>query len=343
MFDFFKKNKLEEPEMVKKEVAAPPKESVKADNIVIHVMPENFRNQPVKQTNAKTAGLLIIIGGAVVLLIISAALYYFLFRKSNQIVAQKPPLAAENNQPADVDITGQPKAEDSQLLKPADNLTASRTEMTTLPPGEETATTTLATTTPEVAPKEAGSDLRVGADMDSDGLTDIEEILLGTSSTTPDTDSDGYFDGSELINLYNPAGAGELTANSYISLYENKAFAYELFYPSVWQTSVNGGDDSLMFKSGDNQFIQVIVQPNANKQTLDDWYLEQLGLSAVETGNRLSGDNWQGIKTPDGLTIYIIDEKQNYIFSLTYNPGGSDALEYFNIFQMIIKSFSLKD
>lgn len=327
--------------MVKKEVAAPPKESVKADNIVIHVMPENFRNQPVKKTNAKTTGLLIIIGGAAVLLMTSAALYYFLFRKSNLIVAQKPPLASENNQPGDIVV--QPKAEDSQPPKPSDNLTASGTEMTTLPLGEGTATTTLATTTPESAPKETAPNLRVGADTDSDGLTDIEEILLGTSSTTPDTDSDGYFDGSELINLYNPAGGGELTANSYISLYENKAFAYELFYPSVWQTSVNGGDDSLMFKSGDNQFIQVIVQPNANKQTLDDWYVEQLGLSAVETGNRLSGADWQGIKTPDGLTIYIMDKKQSYIFSLTYNPGGANALEYFNIFQMIIKSFNLKD
>lgn len=341
MFDFFKKNKLEEPEMVKKEVAAPPKESVKADNIAIHVMPENFRNQPVKQTNAKTTGLLIIIGGAVVLLITSAALYYFLFRRSSPIVAQKPPLAAVNNQPGD--ITGQPKAEDNQPLKPADNLTASGTEITTLPSSEETATTTLATTTPEIALKETGPRLRVGADTDSDGLTDIEEILLGTSSTTPDTDSDGYFDGFELINLYNPAGGGKLTANSYISLYENKTFAYELFYPSVWQTSVNGGDDSLMFKSGDNQFIQVIVQPNTNKQTLDDWYLEQLDFLAVETENRLSGANWQGIKTADGLTIYIIDKKQSYIFSLTYNPGGADILEYFNIFQMIIKSFNLKD
>lgn len=341
MFDFFKKNKLEEPEMVKKEVTAPLTEALKADNIAIHVMPENFRNQPVKQTNAKTTGLLIIIGGAVVLLIASAALYYFLFRKSNLIVAQKPPLAAENNQP--VDITGQSKAEDNQPLKPADNLTASGTEMTTLPPGDETATTTLATTTPEITPKEAGSGLRLGSDNDNDGLTDTEEILLGTSSTTPDTDSDGYFDGAELINLYNPAGGGELTANSYISLYENKTFAYELFYPSVWQTSVNGGDDSLMFKSGDNQFIQIIIQPNANKQTLDDWYVEQLGLLAVEAENRLEAANWQGLKTPDGLTIYIMDKKQSYIFSLTYNPGGADALEYFNIFQMIIKSFNLKD
>lgn len=341
MFDFFKKNKPEESKIVKQEAVAPPKESVKADNIAIYVMPEHFRNQPVKQTNAKTTGLLIIIGGAVILLLASAALYYFLFRKPSPITAQKPPLAAENNQPGD--ITDKPKEEDNQPLESADNLIASGTEITTLPSGEETATTTLATTTPEIAPKETGLSLRVGADTDSDGLTDIEEILLGTSSTTPDTDSDGYFDGSELINLYNPAGGGELTANSYISLYENKTFAYELFYPSVWQTSVNGGDDSLMFKSGDNQFIQVIVQPNANKQTLDNWYLEQLGLLAVETENRLSGANWQGIKNPDGLTIYIIDKKQSYIFSLTYNPGGSDVLEYFNIFQMAIKSFILHE
>lgn len=335
MFDFFKRNKSAQPEIIKEEVSAPPaatlKEPVQVDNLAIHVMPERFRHESVKQDGAKNMGLLIIVAGIAVLLAAGVALYYFLFKEPDVVITQKPSVVAENNQPA------------AELAaKAPEILTATGTETATLPSDVEIATTTLATTTAETAPLPDFS-LTIGADHDNDGLTDKEEILLGISSTTPDTDGDGYLDGAEFINLYNPAGADKLTANPRIALYENKTFAYDLLYPSAWQTSVNGGDDSLMFKTGDNQFIQVIVQPNVNKETLEEWYREQLDVLTISEAERVSGLNWQGLKTPDGLNIYLTDKKQNYIFSLTYNPAGADTLEYFNIFQMVVKSFNLKE
>lgn len=353
MFDFFKKNKLEQPETVKEKAFAAPAtsglqgepepaltESIKADNIAIHVMPERFRNQTIKQASAKTTGLLIIIGGAIVLLAAGAALYYFLFSKPSLIVTQKPPLVAENNQPIKA---SQPETESGQTAINQNVLTATGTETAILPPSGETAATTTAATTPEIASTTKENNLPVGLDSDNDGLTDVEEILLSASASAPDTDGDGYLDGVELINLYNPAGAGKLTANSNVSLYENKTFAYDLLYPSSWQTSVNGGDDSLMFKSSDNQFAQIIAQPNVNRQTIDAWYMEQLDVLTINQESRISGSNWQGLKSSDGLNIYLMDKKQNYIFSLTYNPAGASKLEYFNIFQMMIKSFNLKN
>jgi len=341
MFDFFKKNKPEQPEAVKEKVSETAlKKQAEVDNIAIHVMSERFRNQPVKQNSAKTTGLAIIIGGAAVLLIAALALYYFLFRKPSVTITREPSLVAENNQP---DQASQTEAKVEQKSETPRTLTATGTRITTLPLGDEIATTTVATTTVEIAPEATDLSLRIGTDGDNDGLTDVEEILLGAGAATPDTDGDGYLDGFELINLYNPAGAGKLTANSNISLYENKTFAYDLLYPSAWQTSVNGGDDSLMFKTGDNQFVQVIIQPNVNKQTVDAWYMEQLGVLTISAADRISGSNWQGIKSPDGLNIYLMDKKQNYIFSLTYNSGGGNILEYFNIFQMMVKSFMLKE
>ncbi|MBI2459057.1 MAG: hypothetical protein HYV53_00710 [Parcubacteria group bacterium] len=332
-FNFFKKNKLEQPEIIEKKVSDALPEPVKTDDVVIHVMPERFRHQPVKQSNAKTTGLVIIVSGAMVLIVASAALYYFLLRQPSATVVQKPPAAAENNQPP----------ETAPTVKIPEVITATGTETATLSLGGESATTTAATTTPENAPPAQDLNLRAGADRDNDGLTDLEETLLGVSSTTPDTDGDGYLDGAELINLYNPAGAGKLTANAHISLYENKTFAYDLLYPSAWTTSINGGDDSLMFKSGDNQFVQIIAQPNANKETLDAWYMEQLAVLTINEADRASGSNWQGLKSPDSLNVYLMDKKQNYIFSLTYNPGNADVLDYSNIFKMMIKSFNLKD
>ena len=48
-------------------------------------------------------------------------------------------------------------------------------------------------------------------DTDNDGLDDYSESLFGTDPNNPDTDGDGYLDGEEVNNGYNPLGEGELT------------------------------------------------------------------------------------------------------------------------------------
>jgi hypothetical protein len=49
-------------------------------------------------------------------------------------------------------------------------------------------------------------------DTDGDGLTDYQEVCIyGTNSLNPDTDGDGYKDGEEVQNGYNPNGPGKMT------------------------------------------------------------------------------------------------------------------------------------
>ncbi len=336
MFDFFKKNKLEKSEQINEETEEKirqPEDENEKEIMAIHVMPERFRNQTVKQHGAKNAGLAIIIGGIAVLIIVSAILYYFLFVKTNTAVVK------EQNSLVEKGIEKQL----ADTVEIPENPVATGTNQMTLPSEDGTAPADEATTTPETELPEADLILKTGIDGDNDGLTDIEEIILGSDALAADTDGDGYLDGSELINLYNPAGTGKLAENSNVSVYENKTFSYSLLYPSAWQMSANGGDDSLMFKTGDNQFVQIIVQPNVNKQNLNEWYMEQVGVAQIEESYIISGDGWAGIKSPDGLNIYLMDNKQNYIFSLTYNLGGGTVLEYFDIFQMMVKSFNLKN
>jgi hypothetical protein len=50
----------------------------------------------------------------------------------------------------------------------------------------------------------------VYTDSDNDSLPDKIEESFGTTIDKPDTDSDGYQDGSEVRNGYNPRGAGKL-------------------------------------------------------------------------------------------------------------------------------------
>lgn len=51
-------------------------------------------------------------------------------------------------------------------------------------------------------------------DSDNDGLTDMEEIIYGTDSQNPDSDGDGYKDGAEVDNGYNPLGPGKLDSDN---------------------------------------------------------------------------------------------------------------------------------
>ena len=46
--------------------------------------------------------------------------------------------------------------------------------------------------------------LMAGVDSDNDGLTDNEELRLGTNRFHPDSDGDGYLDGLEIARGYNP-------------------------------------------------------------------------------------------------------------------------------------------
>lgn len=48
----------------------------------------------------------------------------------------------------------------------------------------------------------------ISEDDDNDGLNSFEEYEQGTDPYDPDSDSDGYSDGTEVANDYNPLGAG---------------------------------------------------------------------------------------------------------------------------------------
>ncbi|MBA3047913.1 hypothetical protein KKC83_05090 [Patescibacteria group bacterium] len=179
-------------------------------------------------------------------------------------------------------------------------------------------------------------------DRDQDGLTDKEEILLGCGLDSPDSDSDGYGDLPELLNLYNPSGQGGLIENLNISRYANKTYDYNIYYPANWSQSAVGGDDSIFFKSSDNHFIQIMSQPNAEKSRIEDWYKKQFSAELIKQERMILSENWNGVRSEDGLIVYLTDNSFNYIFIITYNPGLDNVLEYINIFEMAVKSFEIK-
>jgi len=66
-----------------------------------------------------------------------------------------------------------------------------------------------------MVPPISREDETANLDLDSDGLIGAEEAYYGSDPLVEDTDKDGYFDGEEVANGYNPNGPGQLAAPLY--------------------------------------------------------------------------------------------------------------------------------
>lgn len=316
------------------------------EDMVIHTMPKKFLNAHVVNNKAQKTGLIIIIAGVFFMAAVGFALYYFLF-KANNISGLGP--AADNS-----GGTSQQQAENnnsSESAPTADNQANQETASSTLPSlTDETATTTVyieepaaATTTEENANSESASTsaeaLISGNDGDSDGLTNEEEKILGTAADKPDSDGDGYTDKVELFNLYNPAGTGKLAVNPNLKQYFNKNYNYNLLLPYAWSQSDLGGDNSVVFKAENGQFFQVLVMPNNGSQEIEEWYKTQFW-NGSEKYELIALGDLQAVKSENGLMVYFTDKDKKNVYVLTYNLGLGKILEFSNLFEVMVKSFT---
>lgn len=330
MFNIFKKNKTQEdkPAEVLKETFE--KENIKLENeINIHTMPEQFRFSKIHLhgKKAQKTGLIILISGAVFLVCLAGLLYYFYTKSATQPI-KNTGVQEQANTPA-----AEEKIEQNIIA------TSSSNENIIIP---EPATTTATSTEENQIATSTSVNYQSGEDKDSDGLTDKEEKLIGSSSEKADTDGDGYSDGAEVMNGYNPNGQGKFLDNALIKKYENTTYKYSIFYPAAWELTSVGGDDSIFIRSQDNQFIQIIIQPNNENSPISDWYKKQFNKESINEDSEISGNGWTGIKNDDGMVIYLADNNFKNIYILSYSTGQGEILEYIGLFNAMVKNLEIK-
>jgi len=333
IFNIFKKKNKQEIEQPSEAASDVQEEVVLSDNIVIHTMPEHFRSEHIKADQAQKTGIIIISVGIVFLIIIFVLFYYFFFIRQPKKSIQAPISASTS-------VIEPIAPAEKEQLKQLDE-TIATTSITLPMPNEESLSTSTETSTLDEINMNQPLDLSAGIDSDNDGLTDEEEKIFKTNSDSADTDNDGYSDLTEILNNYNPAGAGFLAANPNLIIYNNKTYNYNLLYPKAWSKFSDNGDDSVMFKAIDNSFIQVIAQNNNEQKSIDDWYKQQFNINSIDQKNIIDNNNWKGIINSDGLTVYLMDIGNKYIFTIAYNPAASNTLNYLNLFQAMIKSFKI--
>jgi len=182
-----------------------------------------------------------------------------------------------------------------------------------------------------------------GLDSDSDGVTDIEELnVYNTDPYIPDSDRDSFIDLNEILNLFDPAKPrpSMLRDNSGVTLYRNAELAFELLYPTRWTKRESSDQGTIFFTAPSGEFIQVLIEPNAEGESLMDWYLTQspsVRSSDVQIFKTPGG--YDQILSPDRFTAFVASGHR--IFVISYNLGAALEIQFKATFSMMVNSLKV--
>lgn len=181
-----------------------------------------------------------------------------------------------------------------------------------------------------------------GLDSDSDGLTDLEERLYGTDNRNPDSESDGFLDGNEVYNLYNPTGQapGKLEDSPIVKKLEG-AIGWTMLAPASWTTQDASADGSrISIVTGNGESFKLAVNDNPNRQTVLEWYLANNPAAQRDQILKYrSKRGYEGIIGADQLTTYI--PWGDKIFTFTYDLNGQSFINFRTTYYMMLNSLIL--
>jgi|WetSurMetagenome_2_1015567.scaffolds.fasta_scaffold09173_4 hypothetical protein len=307
-------------------------------NIRIKTMPRKFKVSA-DDSSPKTTlvGAIIMVVGILVLAAAVYLAYIFLINPQGNKqppAAEKTPVSPTASTPVP---SPSPATTQTNVNVPDAPVAATSTPVTATPASTSTSTPPVKSVATSSTPI---SGVPNGA-ITTAGLSAAEKALFELDLNKFDFDGDGYGDQSEVINLYNPDGLGKITDNAHIGVYQNVVGKYSIFYPKNWRIQSLENGDTLLFTAADNSLIEIISEPNVQKQSIKDWYNAQFADGIVTDSSLAAKDGWQGLFQKDKQIFYAADNAKNKIYTISYVPGGSN-LDYYNIFLMMINSFTVK-
>ena len=296
----------------------------------VHVMPGKFvaLAPDVKKSGAKTMTKVLLSLLFFLILVVGGAAWYILSKKSPVIVANQ-----NNNKNINATVNNQNNTNTSNVNMNVNDIINSIVNNTNTTTNQNTNINSNVNNV-VVVPSENNQD------SDQDALTLLEEALYNTNEALADSDKDGYKDGAELLNLYDPSIAGGSLSNSnLIKVYKNDNFSYQLFVPKKWLVqSIDDGRRQINFvpDSATGETIVIKVTDNTQHSELADWQKILLPTKTVEN-YRLA--NYSAVKTSDGKQVLFVN--YDYVFMISYDQATVVNANFSTTFAMMLKSFAL--
>lgn len=191
----------------------------------------------------------------------------------------------------------------------------------------------------------------VNRDSDSDGLTDAEEVLLGTDVQGNDTDGDEYPDQTELLNLYNPVGIApqRLIDAGIVFAYEHSTDGWELYVPKQWSVVAVDQDqrELRIATTTPEEFMLLRMFENADQLPIATWIARRA--AAIEdpcpctpfTTKRGAA----GVRSTKFSMIVWIADAPDRIVEVQYGTVEKSSRpvlrQYPTLFEMIVQSFQI--
>ena len=180
------------------------------------------------------------------------------------------------------------------------------------------------------------------SDLDVDSLTDVEEELFGTDTGIWDTDEDGYFDGQEVLNLYNPAGVTpvKIIDSGLVREYVSPLWSYRIYYPSSWEAAaIDDTGDQVLFSSITGDFVEVRAFRKSADMSFAQWFNEKI--AGQRFGDLLPITNLFGVdllRRKDNLVAYLPGDTE--VFVIVYQASSSATdVPFRHVMQMMTQSF----
>lgn len=179
-------------------------------------------------------------------------------------------------------------------------------------------------------------------DTDSDGLTDVEELLYGTDFRDPDTDHDTFLDGNEVFHRYDPKGTAPSTLldTGAVKVYTDASAPFVIYYPVSWKATTNATASEVTFKSPTQAKMTVVWATKAIEMTPEEWVaanVQDAGDATLDATYTKEG--FYVAQSEDGFTAYLDGGAQ--MFVITYDLNGAEEIAYRQTYEMMVNSFTL--
>lgn len=173
----------------------------------------------------------------------------------------------------------------------------------------------------------------MGADTDGDGLTNSEELLLGTNPNVVDSDGDSYEDGSELASGYDPAQP-QARLDQSTALKTEVIGALQFIVPSTWTRSAGPGG-SVRIQTGTPASFSVNQETFASTLSLLDWLVAQYpGSTAADYQSGSNVNAADVVYSKDKMTSWILFG--NTVYSVRYATNGTGTKDFGALFDLMI-------